>query len=156
MNRKRIFSITTIAAILLLLAPLYGALPLNLSGSPTISSQPAISQPTHYTHPFVSVSDSPSLGSQLGQCPLPTAQCWASLNWGGYVVYSPTYVVTDVKGSWVVPRIVGSFGASCVDTQKTWDSNAIWIGIDGFQNGYVEQTGTSSDCFYGHSSYYAW
>jgi hypothetical protein len=56
----------------------------------------------------------------------------------------------------VVPQIVGSTQTTCPDVQKTWDSNAVWIGIDGFQNGYVEQTGTSSDCFYGQPSYYAW
>jgi hypothetical protein len=56
----------------------------------------------------------------------------------------------------VVPQIVGSTSTSCPDIQRTWDSNAIWIGIDGAFNGFVEQTGTSSDCFYGQPSYYAW
>ncbi len=56
----------------------------------------------------------------------------------------------------MVPKIVGSSATTCPDVQRTWDSNSIWIGIDGFQNGYVEQTGTSSDCFYGQTSYYAW
>jgi hypothetical protein len=65
-------------------------------------------------------------------------------------------LVTEVKGSWVVPRITGSTATTCPDVQRTWDSNSIWIGIDGFTNGYVEQTGTSSDCFYGQPSYYAW
>ena len=156
MNSKRLLSITSVAAILLLLAPLYGSLPINLSGSSNPSTQPALTQPTHFTHPFVAASGSPSLGSQVGQCPLPAAQCWASLNWGGYAVTNPAYVVTDVKASWVVPQIVGSTKTTCPDVQRTWDSNAIWIGIDGFNNGYVEQTGTSSDCFYGQPSYYAW
>jgi len=31
-----------------------------------------------------------------------------------------------------------------------------WIGIDGFVSPSVEQTGTSSDCYYGQTYYYAW
>jgi len=31
-----------------------------------------------------------------------------------------------------------------------------WIGIDGFVSPSVEQTGTSSDCYYGQLYYYAW
>jgi len=161
MKNKRLLSIASVAAILLLFAPFYGSLPLNLSGSPNSSAQSAVIQsalthPVHFTHPFVAASASPSLGGQLGQCPLPTAQCWASYNWGGYAVTNPAYVVTDVKASWVVPSIVGSFATACPDSQRTWDSNSVWIGIDGFSNSFVEQTGTSSDCFYGQASYYAW
>jgi hypothetical protein len=31
-----------------------------------------------------------------------------------------------------------------------------WVGIDGFVSQTVEQTGTSSDCYYGQAYYYAW
>ncbi len=31
-----------------------------------------------------------------------------------------------------------------------------WVGIDGFSSATVEQTGTSSDCYYGQAYYYAW
>jgi len=61
-----------------------------------------------------------------------------------------------VKASWIVPPIVGSFGNNCPDSAQTYDSNAVWVGIDGFTNGYVEQAGTSSDCYYGQANYYAW
>jgi hypothetical protein len=67
--------------------------------------QSALTHPVHFTHPFVAASASPTAGSQLGQCPLPSAQCWASFNWGGYAVAAPSgKLVTDVKGSWVVPQ----------------------------------------------------
>jgi hypothetical protein len=33
---------------------------------------------------------------------------------------------------------------------------SFWVGLDGFSNGYVEQTGTSADCVYGHVEYYPW
>jgi hypothetical protein len=44
----------------------------------------------------------------------------------------------------------------CQDTQVTWFDASFWVGIDGFSSNTVEQTGTSSDCFYGQVSYYAW
>jgi hypothetical protein len=52
--------------------------------------------------------------------------------------------------------VAGSFGNSCNDPQKTWLDASVWIGIDGWSSGSVEQTGTSSDCFYGQVQYYAW
>jgi len=115
--------------------------------------------------------------SSLG-CPLSPAQCLASLNWGGYAVCVPQAdcstltgapaFVTDVKGSWVVPAVQGSYGygsgygngygsgTTCPDSQKIWYDMADWIGIDGFVSPSVEQTGTSSDCYYGQTYYYAW
>ncbi len=119
-------------------------------------------------------------------CPLSAGQCFASLNWGGYAVCVPQAdcsslvaapgTVTDVKGSWVVPAIQGGqgyqggqdagygqggqggygFGQTCSDSQKTWLDMSDWIGIDGFVSPSVEQTGTSSDCYYGQTYYYAW
>jgi hypothetical protein len=56
----------------------------------------------------------------------------------------------------MVPTITGVSGTTCPDAQATWDSNSVWIGMDGFQDGTVEQTGTSADCFYGTVNYYAW
>lgn len=101
---------------------------------------------------------SPVLGGDQSSvsCPLPTAQCFASYNWGGYAVYNNAFLVSAVSGSWTVPYIVGSNPTSCPDAQSTWDDNSVWIGIDGFNDSTVEQTGTSSDCFYGQTAYYAW
>jgi Peptidase A4 family len=99
-------------------------------------------------------------------CPLSSAQCLVSYNWGGYAVCVPQAAcsadaaasgsVTDVKGSWVVPAIVGAQRDSCSDSQKTWYDASVWVGIDGFVSPTVEQTGTSSDCYYGQVYYYAW
>jgi hypothetical protein len=61
-----------------------------------------------------------------------------------------------VTGDWKVPTITNVSGSTCPDAQKTWDSNSVWIGIDGYADGTVEQTGTSADCYYGSVSYYAW
>lgn len=57
--------------------------------------------------------------------------------------------VSDAKGSWVVPAIQGT----CPGTNQY---SSFWVGIDGFNSGTVEQTGTDSDCQNGVPTYYAW
>jgi Peptidase A4 family len=90
---------------------------------------------------------------------------------------SASAAVTQVQGTWVVPAIVssggsgfggsnaygngnagnfGSPGTTCSDNENTWYDNSDWVGIDGFVSQTVEQTGTSSDCYYGQAYYYAW
>lgn len=63
-----------------------------------------------------------------------------STNWSGYAVEtnlgSPqSNVVTDVKGTWVVPTVSGTGTSYC----------AVWVGIDGYGSPSVEQIGTDSD-----------
>jgi len=72
-----------------------------------------------------------------------------SSNWGGFAVKSTAKTVTDVKGSWIVPKIQGS-------CPSKWEAASFWVGIDGYGSGSVEQTGTDSDCYQGHMQYYAW
>jgi hypothetical protein len=76
----------------------------------------------------------------------PTNSC--SLNWSGYAVTSGSGSVTDVKGSWTVPSV------TCSGTTNQYSS--FWVGIDGYNSGTVEQTGTDSDCSSGAPRYYAW
>lgn len=68
-----------------------------------------------------------------------------STNWSGYAAYNGT--ASDVKGSWVVS------GLTCTGT-NTYSS--AWVGIDGYNDGTVEQTGTEHDCSGSSASYYAW
>ncbi len=68
-----------------------------------------------------------------------------SLNWSGYAV---TGDITDVQGSWIIPAV------TCAPGEYSY--SAFWTGIDGFNSGTVEQTGTSSDCVNGVPRYYAW
>ena len=72
-----------------------------------------------------------------------------SLNWSGYAVTGSAGSVSDVKGSWIVPAIVGSYPA-------TNQYSSFWVGIDGYTSNTVEQTGTDSDCQSGIPTYYAW
>jgi hypothetical protein len=68
---------------------------------------------------------------------------WASSNWSGYAVTGTGF--TSITGSWKVPSAAPTRSA-------TFSSN--WIGIDGFNNSNLIQTGTESD-YYNHSAHYA-
>ena len=74
-----------------------------------------------------------------------TAAGWASSNWSGYAITGSGF--TSVTGSWTVPAVSAS-------RRATYSSN--WIGIDGFNNSNLIQTGTESDFYSGSAHYDAW
>lgn len=67
---------------------------------------------------------------------------WASSNWSGYAKTGTGF--TTITGTWTVP-------AAASTRTATFSSN--WIGIDGFNNSSLIQTGTESD-YYNHSAHY--
>ena len=69
---------------------------------------------------------------------------WASSNWSGY---ARTGTYTRVTGAWVVPSVASS-------RKATYSSQ--WVGIDGFNNSKLIQTGTEADYFNGSAHYAAW
>ncbi len=76
-----------------------------------------------------------------------------SRNWSGYV--AATYLkepeqnsVQEVTGKWTVPLVYSP------DNKDS--SMAIWVGIDGFDNDYIEQVGTCHDWKDGKQVNYAW
>ena len=76
-----------------------------------------------------------------------------SENWSGYVAATSlsdpeSDSVTAVSGSWVVPTVSSSSGSTSY--------SAVWVGIDGFSNGTVEQIGTSQDEVNGTAVYQVW
>jgi hypothetical protein len=99
---------------------------------------------------------------QLSQGPRIHVQESTSINWAGYAVeenasvnattgelYSGTTgVVTDVKAVWVVPSVTG--------TKKSTAYSSVWVGINGYDSGTVEQIGTEQDWIHGKRYYYAW
>src|SRR2546426_4242709 len=87
--------------------------------------------------------------SQVTIAPRQHSGSFSSTNWSGYAVTGSSGSVTDAKGSWKVPTVVGS----CPSTNQY---SSFWVGIDGFSSGTVEQTGTDSDCQNGVPTYYAW
>lgn len=96
----------------------------------------------------------PSLASSgLTNAPRIHIKEGTSINWAGYAIETnlkkpQNNVVTDVKGSWVVPAV------DCSVTPSAYSS--FWIGIDGYSSNTVEQIGTESDCSSGSSIYHAW
>jgi hypothetical protein len=69
-----------------------------------------------------------------------------SNNWSGYAVTGALF--TQARGSWIVPA---------VDCRAVPNSSvSFWVGIDGWDNDTVEQTGTDSDCNGETPVYYAW
>jgi len=69
---------------------------------------------------------------------------WASSNWSGY---ARTGHYTSVTAAWVVPSVTSS-------RKATYSSQ--WVGIDGFNNGNLIQTGTEADFYNGSAHYGAW
>jgi hypothetical protein len=67
-----------------------------------------------------------------------------SLNWSGYAAVAGTLAspqtdaVAAVAGRWGVPKVTGSAG----------QYSALWVGIDGYADGTVEQIGTEQDVVY--------
>ena len=70
-----------------------------------------------------------------------------SLNWAGYVVTAPKSSVIDVKGSWTVPSLACSRQTAYA---------AFWVGIDGFSDSTVEQTGVLAECYQSSAYYFTW
>ena len=69
---------------------------------------------------------------------------WASSNWSGYA-RAGSY--TRATAAWVVPSVASS-------RKATYSSQ--WVGIDGFNNGSLIQTGTEADFYNGSAHYAAW
>ncbi len=69
---------------------------------------------------------------------------WSSSNWSGYAVSGQ---FTSITGRWTVPTASRTSGA-------TYSSS--WIGIDGFNDPELIQTGTEQDYYNGAAHYGAW
>jgi hypothetical protein len=71
----------------------------------------------------------------------------SSTNWSGYAATGGSGAFTSVSASWVQPAL------TC--TSKTTYSS-FWVGLDGYNNSALEQTGTEADCIGGQAEYGAW
>lgn len=73
---------------------------------------------------------------------------WISGNWSGYAMKkAEKNSFFSISGQWTVPRVKPS-------KQNTYSS--AWLGIDGFGNPSLIQTGTQQDYKNGKANYYAW
>jgi hypothetical protein len=72
----------------------------------------------------------------------------SSFNWSGYADVSKTAnTFTNVSGQWKTPKV------RCAKEDQLTSE---WVGIDGYNNGTVEQDGTLSWCFEHHPTYFTW
>jgi Peptidase A4 family len=73
-----------------------------------------------------------------------------SSNWGGWADNSSTgNTYTAVSATWTQPAI------TCIRSTDT-EIVGFWVGIDGLNNGTVEQDGTLAICQNGAISYFSW
>jgi hypothetical protein len=77
----------------------------------------------------------------------PHPSATTSSNWAGYAVTGTSGSVSFVLGSWIQPSL------TCTSATRY---SSFWVGIDGYNSGTVEQTGTEADCSGGVASYSAW
>lgn len=104
--------------------------------------------PTAFAAANPAVVHAPRLRAKPPSSSSSTSFGWASSNWSGYALASSqpgTY--TAISGSWVVPQVAPS---------KKPTYSAAWVGIDGFNNSDLIQTGTEQDFVNGSARYYAW
>lgn len=72
---------------------------------------------------------------------------WTSGNWSGYAISGKKGAFRRISAEWIVPFVK--------PTSKPTYSSA-WIGIDGFKNSSLIQTGTGHESIGGVVRYYAW
>lgn len=106
---------------------------LALAGTLALSTPPATAAMTIASHPRIAAGKNTSTGP------------WSSSNWSGYAITGGTY--TSITGSWKVAAVSQS-------SRQTFSST--WIGIDGFNDSNLIQTGTEADYYSGSAHYNAW
>ena len=94
-----------------------------------------------------SVFHAPRIRLKPSQTTTASGYGWSSSNWSGYALSGNAGQYNSITGSWIVPTVTPSKGS-------TYSSS--WIGIDGFNNSSLIQTGTEQDYYSGKTHYDAW
>ena len=80
-----------------------------------------------------------------------TSNSAKTAQWAGYLVASNFQnrqpMVSSVSASWIVPEVKASVNNT---------ESAVWIGVGGYGDKTLIQTGTDQQCVNGRVSYYAW
>lgn len=90
---------------------------------------------------------SAAAGGAVASAPMQRVGALGSSNWSGYVVQGGTGAFHAATARWTVPAVSASSGPTY---------SASWVGIDGFSNSNLIQTGTESDYYNGSAHYDAW
>ncbi|WNS46373.1 G1 family glutamic endopeptidase [Paenibacillus sp. MMS20-IR301] len=72
---------------------------------------------------------------------------WTSSNWSGYAISGKKGSFRRISADWIVPYVKPTVKATY---------SSLWIGIDGFRNSSLIQTGTGHESVNGTVNYYAW
>jgi hypothetical protein len=107
----------------------------GMAGTPATAAVPGGFAPHHavsFAHPMIGGPHRGGFNEDGG-------------NWSGYVATGGSF--TSVSANWTEPAV------TCNSTN---DLYAPWVGIDGFGDSSVEQTGVATDCSSGSPSYQAW
>lgn len=92
------------------------------------------------------VMHAPRIAAKTGKLsPMASSYGWSSTNWSGYAKTGSGF--SDITGEWKVTAVSSTSSA-------TYSSS--WIGIDGFNNSNLIQTGTEADYYSGSAHYGAW
>lgn len=85
-----------------------------------------------------------------------------SINWSGYAVTGSPGTFSGASASWTEPTATCSGSSSSGHHGRGGGGSsadqyaAFWVGLDGYSNDTVEQTGTDSDCDGTTPEYYGW
>jgi hypothetical protein len=109
-----------------------------VSRAPILPSRPVVSLTQHAPMRLVGPAPNQWGRSDLG--------IYESDNWAGYAVVGTAF--TEARGSWTIPSV------DC--TVNPNGAASFWVGIDGWDNDTVEQTGTESQCDGYKLVTYAW
>ena len=127
------------------------ALAMALGGALVVASPAGATAPvTAATTPSTTIASLPHSSPAVrvaGPTPLQpgTVNVTQSSNWSGYVASGSGF--SAVSAEWTVPAVQ--------PTQAT-ESSATWIGVDGWSNSALIQTGTAQNTSSGGTTYYSW
>ncbi len=134
------------------IAVLFIGTAVELKTNQTTSVQPSTSNPLPTGYVLKPIPLSAVHHQQTG---MPRLRLWESTsgNWSGYAVPNETSGVKDtfseVGGTWTVPAVTGKKG-------RTANYSSVWVGLDGYTSGTVEQIGTEQDWTGTKQQNYVW
>lgn len=138
--KKIILSTVTAASILsATAAPAFAATNLSIQNSGNALAN---------TPQYRMMPHSPRMSVQPSSTPGKHEAGWYSSNWSGYALSGSSNSYNDITSSWRVPTVLNQGQGSAY--------SSTWVGIDGFNNQNLIQTGTEQDYVNGSPVYYAW
>ena len=117
----------------------------SVAAAGTASAAPATQHASHLIRPAVHLTRPAGHGTRPLVAHGGPANATTSTNWSGYAAASGTY--TSVSASWTEPT------GTCSGSAKY---SSFWVGLDGYNSGTVEQTGSEGDCSGSTPEYYSW